>query len=415
MKRWLLGLALVLACASEASALVRPPFRRVFIVVLENTGFADAVAQPFLGALAAGGALTTSFFAETHPSFPNYVALTAGSTYGITSNADVTLDVAHVGDLLERAGRTWKVYAEGYPGGCFLGTSAGAYVRRHVPFLSFRDAQTDPVRCGRIVNASQLDADIAAGTLPDYALYVPDLNDDGHDTGVASADRWLATAFGPRLADGRFTDGLLFVVTFDESADASNHVYTVLWGAEVVAGSTSSARHDHVSLLRTIEDAFGLGTLGQLDASAAPITAIWKPITLQLGGPGDVPVPARWDSDAATDFAVFRPAGAQWSMLTSAAGAQTSVFGAPAASGLGDTPVPADYDGDGKADLAVYRAATGEWLIFGSATGFRSVSFGAPAASGLGDTPVPADYDGDGKADAAIYRASTGQWFARRR
>jgi hypothetical protein len=276
-RRLLAAMLLLLTVPSVADALVRAPFQKVFIVVLENTAYEDALAQPFLRDLAARGALLTNFFAEAHPSFPNYVALTAGSTYGLTSNAQVTLDVSHIGDLIERAGRTWKAYAEGYPGDCFLGSSAGPYVRRHVPFLSFRNVQTDPARCQRIVDASVLTSDVEHATLPDYALYIPDLNNDGHDTGVAFADQWLARTFGPRLQDPRFTDGMLVVITFDESpANALNHVYTVLYGPGVVPGSTSASRHDHYSLLRTIEDTLGLGTLGQHDAAASAITGVWR-------------------------------------------------------------------------------------------------------------------------------------------
>jgi hypothetical protein len=280
--RRLLVIAVLLSVHSAADAFTRAPFQKVFIVVLENTAYEDALAQPFLRALATNGALLTNFFAETHPSFPNYVALTAGSTYGLTSNTQITLDVPHIGDLLERAGRTWKTYAEGYPGDCFLGPSSGAYVRRHVPFLSFQNVQTDPARCARIVDASALAGDIENGTLPDYGLYIPDLNNDGHDTGVAFADQWLARTFGAWLADSRFMDGRLFVVTFDESSASSlNHIYTVLYGPGVRAGSTSASPHDHYSLLRTVEDMLGLGTLGQQDAAASAITDVWR-ITHQL-------------------------------------------------------------------------------------------------------------------------------------
>jgi hypothetical protein len=268
---------MLLAAAPAVDALGRPPFEKVFIVVLENASYAGALAQPFLADLAARGALLANFFGEAHPSFPNYVALTAGSTYGISSNATVTLDVPHVGDLLEAAGRTWTVYAEGYPGDCFLGATSGAYVRRHVPFLSFASVQASPARCARVVDASVLAGDVAGGTLPDYALYIPDLNNDGHDTSVAFADHWLAQTFGPWLQDPRFTDGRLFVVTFDEApTPGPNHVYTAVYGRGVVPGAVSALRYDHLSLLRTIEDALELPTLGQQDATAPPIMDVWR-------------------------------------------------------------------------------------------------------------------------------------------
>src|SRR5262245_25688821 len=206
VKRWLLAGVIVATVTSTGEALARPSFQKVFVVVLENTDYATALAQPFLADLAPRGALLTNFFAVTHPSQPNYIAMVAGSTYGVTSSGNVTLNVSHLGDLLEASGRSWKVYAEGYPGNCFLGTGSGKYVRRHVPFLSFLNVQADPTRCQRIVEASALASDIQNGTLPDYALYVPDLNNDGHDTGVAFAGQWLARAFGRGLQETRCSE-----------------------------------------------------------------------------------------------------------------------------------------------------------------------------------------------------------------
>ena len=263
--------------AGQMPAQNGPAFEKVMIVVLENTGFQDAVRQPFMARLAREGALLSNYHAITHPSQPNYIALIAGTPSGVTSNSPVTLATRHIGDLLEAKGMSWKAYAEDYPGDCFLGKEASAYARKHLPFVSFRNIQADGQRCrARIVNAGELPRDIAAGRLPQYSLYVPNLNNDGHDTDVAHADRWLARTFGPLLQDPRFTRGLLLVVTFDEDDDRANHIYTSLWGPGVRAGVTSDARYDHYSLLRTIEDAFGLGTLGKNDATATPISGVWK-------------------------------------------------------------------------------------------------------------------------------------------
>jgi hypothetical protein len=251
---------------------------KIMTVVLENTNYEDALRQPFLASLARRGALLTHLTAEAHPSQPNYIALISGSTFGVISDGNVSLDQRHIGDLLETKGLQWKVYAEGYPGNCFLGASAGTYVRKHTPFLSFKNVQNDQARCAKIVNASELASDVRDGRLPDYSLYVPDLQNDGHDTGVTFADRWLSATFGPLLQDPKFTQGLLFIVTFDEGKSfifGGNHVATILVGDAVKPGQILDANYDHYSLLRLVEDQFGLGSLGPGDAHATIITG-WK-------------------------------------------------------------------------------------------------------------------------------------------
>ena len=248
---------------------------KIMMVVLENANYADALRQPFIASLAGRGALLTNFAAEAHPSQPNYIALISGSTFGVTSDGDVSLDQRHLGDLVEGKGLKWKVYAESYPGNCFLGARAGTYVRKHTPFLSFKDVQHDPRRCGNIVAASQLASDVRDGKLPQYSLYVPDLKDDGHDTGVAYADRWLSATFGPLLGDPSFTKRLLLVVTFDESKGSlfgGNHVATILIGDAVKPGTLVDGKFNHYSLLRLVEDLLGLGSLGEGDGDATVIT-----------------------------------------------------------------------------------------------------------------------------------------------
>src|SRR6266446_7389256 len=101
----------------------------------------------------------------------------------------------------------------------------------HAPFMSYKNVQSNSARCANTVNAAQLDQDIAAGQLADYSLYIPDLNDDGHDTGVGFADKWLQKAFDPKFKDPRFMQDMLVVVTFDEDDNRhGNNIYTVLLG-----------------------------------------------------------------------------------------------------------------------------------------------------------------------------------------
>lgn len=274
------GVLLALFCRVALGAIperARQEIDRVFIVVFENKNLVETLWQPYFGRLGREGALLLNFHAETHPSQPNYIALTAGDLHGVRNNDLVNLDVRHIGDLLEEKGLSWKMYAEDYPGNCFLGAAAGRYVRKHAPFLSFVNVQRSPARCARVVNARTLDDDVARGELPTFSLYIPDQDHNAHDRSLGYADSWLAGRFGPLLANPAFAAGTLFVVTFDESRNwGGNLIYTSLVGAGVRAGSLSMRRYDHYSLLRTIEDIFGLGSLGQKDATAKVIDDIWK-------------------------------------------------------------------------------------------------------------------------------------------
>ncbi len=248
------------------------------IVVFENANYRDVLEQPAFDNFARDGALLARFHAETHPSQGNYIAMVAGSTYGVSSDQLVDLDARHIGDLLEAKHRTWKIYLEAYPGGCFLDKASDGYVRKHNPFASFRNIQLNARRCSEhLVNASMLNDDVHVGTLPDFSLYIPDLDNDGHDTGVAYAARWFSRFFGPLRSDPRFMNGLLLIVTFDESKFfGGNHVFTALYGDGIAPGSSTDARYDHYSILRTVEEVLGIGTLGKFDAMARPITGVWK-------------------------------------------------------------------------------------------------------------------------------------------
>ncbi|MCB0377227.1 MAG: hypothetical protein KDD33_01925 [Bdellovibrionales bacterium] len=250
-------------------------FDRILIIVFENTDYDQALKQPFFKKMADEGVLFTNFDGLTHPSQGNYIAMTSGSTHGIHHDKTVTLNVNHIGDLLEEKGLSWKLYAEDYPGHCYKKNYKN-YVRRHNPFMSYANVQNDPLRCQNIVNASEFDLDVKNKSLPHYAIYVPTLNNDGHDKGVKFADRWYKKTFEPYLKDPNFTKGLLLVSTFDESKTRyHNHIYTSLWGEALVSGTRLTEAHNHYSIMKLIEENFGLDNLGLNDSTAPSIEDIW--------------------------------------------------------------------------------------------------------------------------------------------
>ncbi len=251
--------------------------KSVVIVILENTGFDEAMKDPVLTTYTQKGALLANYYAVSHPSQPNYLALISGTTHGIRSDSKVDLNGQHLGDLLATRQLTWKTYAEGYPGNCFLGhKSADGYARKHNPWISFKNVQDGPL-CQQIQSSDQFDLDVEKKALPAVSLYIPNMQNDGHDTSLEYATTWLQRRFGKFLEDPSFMSSTLLMVTFDEDRyDNENHIYAVLLGAGVKPGTVSQRRYNHYSTLATIEKIFALPNLGQEDAGAPVIQDVWN-------------------------------------------------------------------------------------------------------------------------------------------
>ena len=274
-------------CSCAATGLATHHFQHVVIIVLENTDGETARKIDYFRQLAADGASFADFHGVTHPSYSNYLAMVAGRNIFSFWDIQRNLEECTIADLLHAKGLSWKNYAEGYPepsdphmpaDQCFTGDHLGAYARKHVPFMSFIRVQHQ--QCGNIVSASAFASDRASGNLPNYAFYSPDLDHDGHDTGIAKAAIWLQGFLDPLHADGAWPDDTLIVVTFDELGDQSssygNNIYTVLLGNMIRPGTIIRGRRDHYDVLRMIEDNFGLCSLAGGDGAARPITGIWK-------------------------------------------------------------------------------------------------------------------------------------------
>ena len=252
-------------------------FDHVVVIVLENRDYAEVVNDPYMRTLEQRGVLLTNFHGIAHPSYPNYLAMIGGNTFGAEGDTQRDIDGKMIADLLEPKGLTWAQYAEDYPGGpgnCFTkNSSGGLYARKHVPFMSFLSVQNNPIRCANVLNASKFDH----RHLPAYAFYTPNMQNDGHDADTRHAMTWLKGFLDPILADTASMRTTLIEVTYDESdhySDKTNRIFTVLLGGMLRPGTTSAQPLNHYSMLRTVEANFELGTLGN-EANVAPITGIW--------------------------------------------------------------------------------------------------------------------------------------------
>jgi hypothetical protein len=257
-----------------------PAFKHVYLIIMENKEYGSIVgskAAPFENGLIARYGLATNLYAETHPSEPNYIALTSGGLQGVTGDGHYDLSALSIFDQIEAAGHTWRVYAQGYPGGCSTVSVAagvvdgpgfaGQYARKHNPAISYRSISRNPTRCANITHLAGFNAAVA-----DFEMIVPNLINDMHSSSVAAGDAFLK-AFVPEITNSpAFADSVLFI-TWDEggtSRRGGGHIATIVISPGMTPGSRFAAAATHYSMLRTIEDAWRMPYLGQA-ATAAPL------------------------------------------------------------------------------------------------------------------------------------------------
>jgi len=239
---------------------------------MENKEGGDVVGtsvSPYVTALARRYAVATRSYAIRHPSLPNYLALTSGSTQGITDDCtDCHVSARNIVDQLEAAGISWKAYMEDLPAPCSKVAAAGGYAKKHNPFMYYDDVARDRRRCNHVVGFDRLAADLSRGTLPTFAFISPNLCHDTHDCAVATGDRFLS-GLVPRLLRESGPHGFV-VLTWDEGTsdegccvDAhGGRIATIVAGPDVRRHARGDRPVDHYGVLRTIERALGLRPLG---------------------------------------------------------------------------------------------------------------------------------------------------------
>lgn len=256
--------------------------KHVFVVVMENHSYDDiwgSQSAPYITSLGNSYARATNYHALTYPSLPNYLDMYAGSNYSITTDClpsdSCHIDAVSLADNLEAKDLTWKGYMEAMPAPCTL-TVSGNYHPKHNPFIYFDDIRNDAPRCNsHVVPYTVLKVDLAfAATTPNYAMIVPDQCNDMHDCPIATGDTWLKDNLPTILNSEACTDEkCLLMLTWDEDDhNQGNQVLTIFAGsAAKTGGATSAAFYTHFSLLRTVEEIFGLPAQTSNDAAALPM------------------------------------------------------------------------------------------------------------------------------------------------
>ena len=242
------------------------PPAHIAVILMENHEYGDVIGSrdaPYINRLAASYALATSSYAITHPSLPNYLALTGGSTFGISGDcSDCSVPGAGLAGQLNSKRISWRAYMEDLPHLCFTGAGAGNYAKKHDPFAYYRG-----LACHDVVPLTRLVSDEHNRALPQFIWITPNLCHDMHDCDVATGDRFLS-GLVPPLLKALGPNGLLFL-TWDEGTSdngccrlsAGGHIVTIVAGSGARPGGRLTTPVDHYSVLQTIEDLLGLPRL----------------------------------------------------------------------------------------------------------------------------------------------------------
>jgi len=317
--------ALLLCLASPAAAQVQgeplsrragvPPLQHVFLIIEENISFEEVTVThgaeaPYLNALAAAHVRHEKFYAVAHPSLGNYTAMISGQvplsseSRNCPRYSNCIRPGPTIAAQLDAKGRSWRGYFESMPVPCarptgFLDNYNYGYATRHNPFVYFSEIVADEAYCNAHVvpYEKNFERDLA-GTPPAFAFIVPDTCNDGHDAGCRAGktplevlDNWLEKHVPPILQFVYANPGSALIITFDESESGDRagccnqradrgggHIDFVMVapGLERKPGHRSLVPGNHYSLLRTLQEGFGLEPLGE-SAKVKPMTDLFVP------------------------------------------------------------------------------------------------------------------------------------------
>jgi hypothetical protein len=249
------------------SATHRHKIQHVVWVLMENKDYSSVVgpgSAPYINRLARRYGLATDYSAISHPSLPNYIALTSGSDQGISDDSDPSSHRLNVPSIFSQLpGGGSRSLEQGMPSNCAKSDSGG-YAVRHNPETYYTNLGQE---CRR--------DDVPFGAKPDlsarFTFVTPNLTNDMHDGSIGDGDRFLQSYVPALMATPQYRSGgtVIFIV-WDENEGGSGNRVPCIVISPFTHGVRDGTRYSHYSLLRTTEALLGLPLLGHA-RSAAPM------------------------------------------------------------------------------------------------------------------------------------------------
>jgi phosphatidylinositol-3-phosphatase len=234
------------------------PYTHVVWIVMENHSYSQLIGNasaPYINQLATTYGNATNMLAESHPSLPNYIAMTSGSTQGITDDKAPSAHPLGVASIFSQLGTDARSLEGSMPANCDK-LDSGEYAVRHDPEAYYTNLGT---ACST--------NDVPLGSTPNlsakFTFITPNLIDDMHDGTIAQGDQWLSGFMPKVFATSQYQAGntVVFLTWDEDNGSTPNHIVTIVI-SPTTKGISSGTAFTHYSMLRTTEEILGLPLLG---------------------------------------------------------------------------------------------------------------------------------------------------------
>ena len=303
-----------------------PRFDHVFMIIGENTTYDHlkmSNAPYLLGTLRPQSAFFTRYYGATHWSQANYVALVSGQftrceqqDYGAACHQDVE-NLYH---QLDVRGLTWKTWLEGGEARCDTGSGGTCEEQNPCPLTGFYTTGNPPILFDNIEGANGVwsetdqseeclqndipagdridpmgvfNAALARGDVASFNMILPNGCEDGEGNCAPTNNRYtqfddfLAREVPLIEASPAYGPNDVIIIVYDEDEreggmakkqdlGQGGHTYCLIKSSLVVPGDYDPTTY-HYSLLRTMEDGFGIPEYLGDASSVPPIDYIWQP------------------------------------------------------------------------------------------------------------------------------------------
>ena len=274
-------------------------FSHVFVVEEENNPYTALVGNtlmPYLNSLMQKYALSTGYYANAHPSLPNYFFLATGQAITNTDAYTGPTNVDNIVRQLTKDGFSWREYAEGLPHQGYLGGGVGYYDTDHNPFVFLTDVQGSSAQAMNVVPFTDFATDLNTYDFANANFITPDKCDDMHSNSACTngcthgqlpgcytaADNWLQTNIEPLIATPEFQAHDLLIIWVDEGAfgDSTNGGGHVAWiaisGRSKAGAIPATTLEQHQNTLALICSALGTSACPGAAQSAWPMSEYFK-------------------------------------------------------------------------------------------------------------------------------------------